>query len=84
MSFHFSIFQETKTSESIDPFWPKVADRSWQKIGADVTTLDGTNCLCVVDNYSNYFEVDKLKSKTEEGIAKKLRRQFQSMESPIN
>lgn len=39
-------------------------------------TLDGTDYLCVVDYYSSYFKVDKLESKTTEGIAKKLCRQL--------
>ena len=54
----------------------EVADRPWQKIGADVFTLDGTDYLCVVDYYSNYFEVDRLETKTTKGIAKILRKQF--------
>jgi len=54
----------------------KYADRPWQKIGADVFTLDGTDYLCVVDYYLSYFEVDRLESKTAASIAKKLRKQF--------
>ena len=54
----------------------EVADRPWQKIGADVFTLHGTDYLCVVDYYSSYFEVDRLESKTAKGIAKILRKQF--------
>ena len=54
----------------------EVADRPWQKIGADVFTLDGTDYLCVVDYYSSYFEVDRLETKTAKGIAKILRKQF--------
>ena len=54
----------------------ETADRSWQKIGADVFTLNGTDYLCVVDYYSNYFEVDRLETKTAKGIAEILRKQF--------
>ena len=54
----------------------EIADRPWQKIGADIFTLDGVDYLCVVDYYSNYFEIDQLESKTAVGIAKKLRKQF--------
>ena len=60
----------------------KYADRPWQKIGADVFTLDGTDYLCVVDYYSSYFEVDRLERKTAASIAKKLRKQFLSPWNP--
>ena len=53
----------------------ETADRPWQKIGADVFTLDGTDYLCVVDYYSNYFEVDRLETKIAKGIAEILRKQ---------
>ena len=39
-------------------------------------TLDDRDYLCVVDYYWNYFDVNKLQSKTATGIAKKLRQQF--------
>ena len=54
----------------------KIVDRPWQKIGADVFTLDGTDYLCVVDYYSSYFEIDGLETKTAKGIAKILRKLF--------
>ena len=60
----------------------KYADPPWQKIGADVFTLDGTDYLCVVDYYLSYFEVDRLESKTAASIAKKLRKQFFSPWNP--
>ena len=54
----------------------EIADRPWQRVGADVFTLDDTDYLCVVDYYSNYFEADKLESNTAGGIAKKLHKLF--------
>ena len=54
----------------------EVADRPWQKIGADVFTLDGTDYFCVVDYYSSYFEIDRLETKTANGITKILRKLF--------
>ena len=47
----------------------ELAERPWQKIGAHVFTLDGTDYLCVVDCYSSYFEVDRLETKTARGIS---------------
>lgn len=54
----------------------EVADWPWQKIGADVLTLDGTDYLSVVEYYSSYFEVDRLETKAAKAIAKILRKQF--------
>ena len=54
----------------------EVADQPWQKIGADVFTLDGIHYFCVVDYYSSYFEIDRLKTKTTKGITKILRMLF--------
>ena len=68
------------------PREPLISDQPWQKLGADVYALDGTDYLCVVDYYPYYyyFEVDRLESKTTAGIAKKLYRQFQSFEFQIS
>ena len=50
----------------------EAADLPWQKIGADVFTLDETDYLYVVDYYSSYFEIDRLETKTAKGITEIL------------
>ena len=69
-----SCYQSSQPKEPL--ICHEIADRSWQKIGVDVFTLDDTDYLCVVDYYSSYFEVDRLESKTAANTAKKLRKQF--------
>ena len=69
-----STYQSNQAREPLIPH--ELAERPWQKIRADVFTLDGTDYLCVVDYYSSYFEVDRLETKTARGIAKILRKQF--------
>ena len=69
-----SSYQSSQTKEPL--ICHEIADCPWQKIGADVFTLDGTDYLCVVDYYSSYFEVGRLESKTAASVAKKLRKQF--------
>ena len=54
----------------------EAADLPWQKIGADVFTLDETDYLYVVDYYSSYFEIDRLETKTAKGITKILHKLF--------
>ena len=69
-----SCYQSSQPKEPL--ICHEIADRPWQKVGVDVFTLDDTDYLCVVDHYSSYFEVDRLESKAEANIAKKLRKQF--------
>ena len=69
-----SSFQSRQAKEPL--IRHETADRPWQKVGADIFTLDGVYYLCVDDYYSSYFEVDKLENKTAAGIAKVLRKHF--------
>ena len=76
-----SSYQSSQAKEPL--ICHEIADRPWQKIGADVFMLDGTDFLCVVDYYSSYFKVDRLEGKTAASIAKKLRKQFSVHGIPI-
>ena len=63
----FSSYQSCQAKEPL--ICHDIADRPWQKIGADAFTLDGTDYLCVVDYYSSYLEVNRLESKTAASIS---------------
>ena len=47
--------------------------RPWQSISADLFELNGTDYLVTTDRYSNFFELDILKSKTARGVIDKLK-----------
>ena len=54
----------------------EVPSRPWEKIGTDIFTVDDKSYLCMVDYYSDYFEVDQLYSKTGTVIINKLKKHF--------
>ena len=54
----------------------KPTSRPWEKVATDIFTLGDKNCLCTVNYYSGYFEVDQLHSKTVTVIIKKVKRHF--------
>ena len=52
---------------------PQLPKRPWEKVGIDIT-LKGKDYLLAVDYFSDYFEVDPLKSTTTSAIVKALKR----------
>ena len=60
----------------------KPTSRPREKVATDIFTLDDKNCLCTVNYYSGYFEVDQLHSKTVTVIIKKLKRHFVTNGTP--
>ena len=48
----------------------------WQKVAADIFTLKGQEYLVIVDYFSRYPEVQKLKSTTTQGIVNVLKAAF--------
>lgn len=45
----------------------EIPTRTWQSISADLFELNGVNYLGTTDCYSNFFEMDVLKSNTSGG-----------------
>ena len=41
-----------------------IPETPWQKVGSDLFEFAGSTYLILVDFYSNYFEINKLKSTT--------------------
>ena len=50
--------------------------RPWSKISADLFKLDGSNYLVMVDHYSDFFELDRLKSTTARTVIRAMKRNF--------
>jgi len=50
-----------------------VPSRSWQVLAADLFELQGQDYHVTTDYYSNFFEVDKLVSKTSKEVIEKLK-----------
>ena len=55
---------------------PQLPNRPWEKVGIDIFTLKGKDYLVTVDYFSDYFEVDPLKSTSTAAIVKALKRHF--------
>lgn len=54
----------------------ELPDRPWQKLGADMFTLDSTNYLLVVDYYSRFVEVARLAPTRSEDVIVHLKSMF--------
>ena len=49
---------------------------SEETVGSDIFHFQGKDSLCIVDYYSNYFEVDSLKDKAATEVIQVLKRHF--------
>ncbi|KAK2549086.1 Uncharacterized protein P5673_030588 [Acropora cervicornis] len=54
----------------------EIAERPWEKTGADLYTIDGKDYLIVVDYFSNFWEIDPLPNTKSSTVIKKLKCQF--------
>ena len=50
--------------------------RPWSKISTDLFQLDGKHYLVMVDHYSDYFELDSLRSTTASAVIQVMKRNF--------
>ena len=54
-----------------------IPERPWQHVSTDIFTLDGVNYLITLDQYSNFWEVDKIATmNTAETVIHKLKHHF--------
>ena len=61
-----------------------IPTRPWEKVGMDPFELNNRDFLIIFDYYSNYFEVDRLTSKTAKEVINKTKaNSFQIRYSPI-
>lgn len=64
------------------PFMKEVfPDRPWQKVGMDLFELDSWY-LIIIDYYSGYFEISRLKSLTQKEIIEKCKEVFARYDIP--
>ena len=54
----------------------ELSDRPWQKVGTDLFELDNKDYLITVDYYSNFWEVDRLRSTSSPEVIRKLKAHF--------
>ncbi|XP_028413869.1 uncharacterized protein K02A2.6-like [Dendronephthya gigantea] len=53
-----------------------IPERPWEKVGCDLFEYDGSDFLLTVDYFSNFFELDQLRSKTSDEVIGKLKSHF--------
>ena len=54
----------------------EITERPWEKIGADLYTIDGQDYLIVIDYFSNFWEIDHLPNIKASTVIKKLKCHF--------
>lgn len=66
-----------KRSNPKEPLMPHpIPERPWERVGADLCEFDGDNYLVIVDYYSNFIEVDKVRQTSSNTIIKACKAQF--------
>ena len=55
---------------------PETPRLPWIKVGSDLSELNGKICLVLVDYYSSYIEVEKLRSATSQSVITVCKQNF--------
>lgn len=76
-----STFQNSKRRQPLLPH--PVPDRPWEKVGIDVFFLNNKPHLLVVDYYSKWVEIKKLKRQTSAYVVKQLKDIFTRLGVPV-
>ncbi|XP_029182414.2 uncharacterized protein K02A2.6-like [Acropora millepora] len=64
-------------SNQKEPLMPhEIPSRPWEQVGVDLFELDQKQYMITVDYYSNFWEIDHLKSTTSTSIVLKLKNHF--------
>ena len=64
-------------SDQKEPLMPhEIPSRPWEQVGVDLFELDQKQYMITVDYYSNFWEIDHLKSTTSTSIFLKLKNHF--------
>ena len=72
-----SIFNSYQSAQAKEPMISHhIPTRPWEKVGMDLFELNNRDFLITVDYYSNYFEVDRLTSKTAKEVINKKKANF--------
>ncbi len=53
-----------------------IPERPWEKVGSDHFEYEGVDFVVTVDYFSNFFELDQLRSKTSDEVIGKLKSHF--------
>lgn len=69
--------QENRPAQRAEPLRPSaLPGRPWEKVGADLCSVDGKQFLVIVDYYSRWIELERLMSTTATAVINKFRHVF--------
>ena len=68
------VCQEKQNANAKEPLLPrKIPERPWQVVASDLFSLEKVNYVIVVDYYSRFFEIERLKDTLSSTVVKKAK-----------